>query len=169
MSVWENTVPSTSVKYRRAEPSRRLTISDRDGSPMRPGSSADTMTPMTVARRTAAKPTETCGMAASSVWYQDAARNTSDVPIRASASATQPRFADASVFPTLCRSSCDTASATRPTTSSRISGIARWRVQRHRSHGRPRTGASVGSDSARGARSTTRGEGSGGSTMPVPS
>ena len=47
-SVWETSVPSTAGRRSRGRPSRRATISARDGSPSRAGSVADIRTPIVV-------------------------------------------------------------------------------------------------------------------------
>ena len=94
MSVSETTVPATMGSSRRVEPSsRRLSTSTRVGSPIRPGNTAEAITPIIAARITAGHGICVSGRAARSVSCQDAARNTSDSAISASASTIQPGLA----------------------------------------------------------------------------
>ena len=122
---------------------------------------------MFVARRTAGKPTEKSGIAASRVWCQEVARRTSDRPIRANATATQPRSAEDSVCPTLCRFSCEIARTTSPATSAATTGTARRRAQRQREGGRAAAGAGVSRSDSSG-RITTAVVVKGCSAIPAP-
>ena len=60
MSVWENTVPATIGNRRRRDPSSlRVSTTTRVGSPMRPGNTAEAITPIIVARTTG-RPADRC-------------------------------------------------------------------------------------------------------------
>ena len=75
ISVCEKTVPASTGSSRRAEPSRRrLRTSTRVGSPMRPGKTAEPITPIIVARITGAHGIAMRGSAARSTSCQEIAR-----------------------------------------------------------------------------------------------
>ena len=93
-SVWANTVPATVATHRRVPPSRRLTTTVRAGSPSRPGSAADTRTPIMIPRRASRLRTDV--PAARSTAYQDSARSAIELHIRTSAAAAQARLTDRS-------------------------------------------------------------------------
>ncbi len=79
---------------------RRLSTTTRMGSPSRPGSTAEAMTPIIVARITANQLSAVCGNAARSVSYQDTERSTSESPISATASTIHQGSALISACPT---------------------------------------------------------------------
>ena len=67
MSVCENTVPATIASWRRVEPSsRRESTTTRVGSPIRPGNTAEAITPIIVARITGTHGMRVSGSAARS-------------------------------------------------------------------------------------------------------
>ena len=57
---------------------------------MRPGNTAEAITPIIVARTTGGQRIALSGSAARSTWCQETERNTSEMPISTSASAIQP-------------------------------------------------------------------------------
>ena len=101
ISVCENTVPVTIGSSRRWGPSRRReSTTIRVGSPMRPGNTAEAITPIIVARATTIQPIRASGRAARSASYQETERSSSESPISASASMIQPGVAVIRACPT---------------------------------------------------------------------
>ncbi len=79
MSVCEKTVPATIGSCRRVGPSsRRVSTTTRVGSPIRPGNTAEAITPIIVARTTGAQRIGVSGSAARSVSCQEIERITSE-------------------------------------------------------------------------------------------
>ena len=76
---------------------------------MRPGNTAEAITPIIVARPTGNQLIGVSGSAARSVWYQETERNTSDSAISPSASAIQPGVAVTRTWPTRLRFSRERA------------------------------------------------------------
>jgi hypothetical protein len=115
ISVWETTVPATTGSMRRVEPlSRRVSTSTRVGSPMRPGKTAEAITPIIVARTTGVSPIGVSGSAARSVSCQAIARRSSDRPINANASTIHPGVAVIRAWPMRCRPRRERANASTP-------------------------------------------------------
>ena len=83
---------------------------------MRPGNTAEAITPIIVARTTGAQPIGVSGSAARSVSCQEAERSSSDSAISTSASATQPGVAVIRAWPMRCRPRRESANATSPAT-----------------------------------------------------
>ena len=104
----------------------------RVGSPMRPGKTAEAITPIIVARTTGGQRIGVSGSAARSVWCQETERSTSEGAISTSASTIQPGVAVISAWPMRCRSSRVTASATRPISSTSPRPIAARRSSTRR-------------------------------------
>ena len=94
------------------------------GSPMRPGNTAEAITPIIVALATANQPTSASGRAARSASCQEIDRSTSDSAIKTNASAIHPGFACSSVCPTRLRFRWDSAYTTSATTSTAPSSTA---------------------------------------------
>ena len=91
MSVCETTVPATIGSWWRVEPSSlRDSTSTREGSPMRPGNTADAITPIIVARITGAHGICVSGNAARNIACQATERDSRESAISASASTIQP-------------------------------------------------------------------------------
>ena len=87
--VWETIVPSTIGSRSRTRPTRRDTISARDGSPRRAGSVADISTPIITPRAASRRRTRVPGSAERSTACQDSARRNIDRHMRPKASSTQ--------------------------------------------------------------------------------
>ena len=112
ISVCEKTVPATIGSWRREEPGRRrVSTSILAGSPMRPGNTAEPITPIIVARITGAHATSVSGSAARSTSCQEPARSSSESPISASASTIQPGCAEVSALPMRCSPRRESANA----------------------------------------------------------
>ena len=112
ISVCEKTVPATTGSWRREEPGRRrVSTSILAGSPMRPGNTAEPITPIIVARITGGHATSVSGSAARSTSCQEPARSNSESPISASASTIQPGSAEVSALPTRCSPRRESANA----------------------------------------------------------
>ena len=92
--------------------SRRVSTSTRVGSPMRPGTTAEAITPIIVARTTGAQAIGVSGSAARSVWCQETERSSSDSAISTSASTIQPGVAVIRAWPMRCSSRRESANAT---------------------------------------------------------
>ena len=88
-SVCETSVPSTIGKRSRTRPTRRATISARDGSPSRAGSVADISTPIIVARAASRRRTRVPGSAARRIACHASARTSIEAHISANATSTQ--------------------------------------------------------------------------------
>ena len=88
-SVCETTVPSTIGNRSRTRPSRRDTISAREGSPRRAGSVADISTPIITPRAASRRRTRVPGSAERNTACQDSARSSIEAHIRPKASSTQ--------------------------------------------------------------------------------
>ncbi len=122
ISVCENTVPATTGSSRLVRPSsRRESTSTREGSPIRPGRTAEAITPIIVARTTGPHGIGVSGSAARSVWCQETARISIASDISTSASAIHPGEAVTSACPTRWssrRESANTTSAASAITAS---------------------------------------------------
>ena len=82
-------MPSTDGSSSRGRPSRRATISAREGSPSRAGSVADISTPIEVPWSASVKRGRAAGSAARRIACQETARSTIEAHISAIASSTQ--------------------------------------------------------------------------------
>ena len=98
-SVCETSVPSTTGNRSRTRPSRRATISARDGSPRRAGSVADMSTPIISPRAVSRRRTRTPGSAAVRIACHASARRSIEPHISAKATSTQPGVAATSALP----------------------------------------------------------------------
>ncbi len=98
-SVCETSVPSTTGRYSRGRPSRRATISARDGSPSRAGSVADISTPIVVPCIASVKRGRACGSAARRIACQETARSTIEPHISARPTSTQTGLERTSASP----------------------------------------------------------------------
>ena len=87
--VCETSVPSTTGKRSRMRPSRRATISAREGSPSLAGRVADISTPIIVPRAVSRRRTRTPGRAAQRIACHASARISMDAHIRAKATRIQ--------------------------------------------------------------------------------
>ena len=108
-------MPATIGSRRRLEPSSlRVSTTTRVGSPMRPGTTAEAITPIIVARVTASQGIGVSGSAARSVSCQEIERSTSEHAISTNASATQPGLAVIRAWPMRCRPRRESAKASSP-------------------------------------------------------
>ena len=101
----------------------------RVGSPMRPGNTAEAITPIMVARTTGGQRITLSGRAARRTCCQETERSTSEAPISSSESAIQPGLAVIRACPARLRFRRESANATRPATaiaSSTIQILRRW-------------------------------------------
>jgi hypothetical protein len=122
MSVCEKTVPPTIASCCFVLPSsRRLSTTTREGSPMRPGKTAEPITPIIVARITGSHGIGVRGSAARRSACQEIARMSSAAPVSASARTIQAKSTVASAWPTFPRLRFSSAKATNPATSARPS------------------------------------------------
>ena len=88
-SVWETSVPTTTGSASRGRPSRRATISAREGSPRRAGSVADISTPTAVPCQASASRGCMAGSAARRIACQEMARKNIETHISARPIRTQ--------------------------------------------------------------------------------
>ena len=88
-SVCDTSVPTSTGSVSRIRPSRRATISARDGSPSRAGSVADISTPIIVPLRITRRLIRLPGSAALTIACHETARSTIESENRASATSTQ--------------------------------------------------------------------------------
>ena len=130
ISVCEKTVPATTASMRARGPSMwRVITTTRVGSPMRPGNTAEAITPIIVARTTGGQRITLSGRAARSTCCQETERSPSERAISSSESAIQPGLAVIRAWPARLRFSRESANATRPasaTASSAIPILRRW-------------------------------------------
>ena len=117
-SVCETSVPSTTGSRSRARPSRRETISAREGSPRRAGSVADISTPIEVPCIASAKRGSASGSAALRIACQETARRTIEAHIIPSATSTQVGLEASSAWPIGRRPIRSSASSVPPTAAS---------------------------------------------------
>ena len=118
--VCERIVPATTA----IDPTRRATTIARAASPSRPGKTAETITPIIVARATTGAGTPAPGSAARSTTSHDTARMSRDSTISAAASASQPTCTPTSAWTTLCspRRVIATTASPSPTSAASIAG-----------------------------------------------
>ena len=134
-SVWETSVPSTTGSRSRARPSRRETISAREGSPRRAGSVADISTPIEVPCMASAKRGSASGSAALRIACQETARRHIDRHISPSATSTQVGLEASSAWPigrmpirSSASSAPPAAASAAPASSPRRSSLKAGRV-----------------------------------------
>ena len=98
-SVWDTSVPSTTGKLSRTRPTRRATISAREGSPRRAGRVADMSTPIIVPRAMSRRRTRVPGRAARRIACQASARSSIEAHISAKATSTHTGVAATTARP----------------------------------------------------------------------
>ena len=142
-SVWETIVPSTTGSVSRARPSRRATISAREGSPRRAGRVDDMSTPMNVpciaSRRLARRQVG----ATTRIECQASARTNIAAHITARPAASRPGFDASSEAATRATPMRCSASAASPAPSSELLARPSRRSARAR-RGRPSADAGAG-------------------------
>ena len=136
--VCERIVPATTA----IDPTRRATTIARAASPSRPGKTAETITPIIVARATTGAGTAAPGSAARSTTSHDTARRRSDSAISAAARASHPRCTPTSAWTTLCSPRRPIATTANPSPTSAASTAG---SDARRRRGEVITGSSRGS------------------------
>ena len=161
--VCDTSVPSTTGKRSRIRPSRRDTISAREGSPRRAGRVADIRTPTIVARAVSRRRTRTPGRAARRIAFQASARTSIERHISMNATSTQTGVAASSARPIDSMPSRSSARSVSPAPAAAPATMTALRASRAVLR-RPSAASSGSSDGSRSG--PTRGPGSAG-VMPA--
>ncbi len=159
-NVCATSVPSTTGSRSRTRPTRRATISAREGSPSRAGKVADIKTPIIVPRAASRLRTRALGSAARRTACHASARTSIDAHMSANATSTQTGVAARRALPIGLSPMWSSASAVRPTPSSAQPRTAARRTARN-ARLRPAPGSAGSSEGirragARGPRSALR-------------